>query len=68
MKYGFRINECDKCVYYKQIGQSYVMICLYVDDMLIFGPNNQVIETIKKMLISNFDMKDLGLADVLEIK
>ena len=28
MKNGFHINECDKCVYYKQVGQSYVMICL----------------------------------------
>ena len=41
------------------------MVCLYVDDILIFGPNTQVIETIKKMLISNFDMKDLGVADVI---
>ena len=52
MRNDFRIKECDKCVYHKQIGQSYVMICLYVDDMLIFGPNTQVIETIKKMLIN----------------
>jgi len=69
LKNGFHINECDKCVYYKQIGHSYVMICLCVDDMIIFGPNIQIIETIKKMLIKNFDMKDLGVADViLEIK
>lgn len=62
---GFRINECDKCVYYKQVGQSYVMICLYVDDMLIFGPNFDTIKTVKKMLINHFDMKDLGVADVI---
>ena len=65
MKNGFRINECNKCVYYKQIGQSYAMICLYVDDMLIFGPNTKVIETTKQMLINNIDMKDLGVADVI---
>ena len=52
-------------VYYKQVGQSYVMIFLYVDDMLIFGPNTKVIESIKKMLIKKFNMKDLGVADVI---
>ena len=45
------------------------MIFLYIDDMLIFGPNTQVIETTKKMLISIFDMKDLEVVDIiLEIK
>jgi len=65
MRNGFHIHERDRCVYYKQVGQSYVMICLYVDDMLIFGSNIKVIEIVKKMIINNFDMKDLGVADVI---
>ena len=32
---GFIINECDKCVYVKNTNKGYVIICLYVDDMLI---------------------------------
>ena len=34
---GFRINECDKCVFIKDTASAYVIMCLYVDDMLIIG-------------------------------
>ncbi|XP_072066897.1 uncharacterized protein [Arachis hypogaea] len=34
---GCKINESDKCVYSKVKNGKCVMICLYVDDMLIFG-------------------------------
>ena len=37
MSNGFRINECDKCVFIKDIASGYVIMCLYVDDMLIIG-------------------------------
>ena len=40
---GFRINECDKCVYIKNTHEGYVIVCLYVDDMLIIGSNNEII-------------------------
>ncbi|GJZ63797.1 retrovirus-related pol polyprotein from transposon TNT 1-94, partial [Tanacetum coccineum] len=30
----FQINECDKCVYVKQYKNAFVIICLYVDDIL----------------------------------
>ena len=62
---GFRSNESDKCIYYKSFGDSHVIICLYVDDLLIFGTNMQVIEVTKALLKSNFEMKDLGEANVI---
>ena len=62
---GFKINECDKCVYIKSTDNGYVIVCLYVDDMLIMGSNTQVINETKVMLKRNFDMKDMGLADVI---
>ena len=40
-------------------------MCLYVDDILIFGTCLKVIEEIKDFLSKNFDMKDLGVADVI---
>lgn len=33
--------------------------------MLIIGSNNNIIEAIKKMLTRKFDMKDLGIVDVI---
>ena len=62
---GFKINECDKCVYGKHTPSGYVIICLYVDDMLIMGSNNKMINDTKKILTTRFEMKDLGLADVI---
>ncbi|GJT67365.1 retrovirus-related pol polyprotein from transposon TNT 1-94 [Tanacetum coccineum] len=62
---GFKINECDKCVYVKDISARYVIWCLYVDDMLIVGSNDKIIRSTKDMLKSKFDMKDMGLADVI---
>ena len=65
MTNGFKINECDKCVYVKNTGHGFVIICLYVDDILIMGSNNEVIKTTKEMFNNKFDMKDLGVADVI---
>jgi hypothetical protein len=57
---GFVINEADKCVYYRHGGGEGVILCLYVDDILIFGTNMKVIHEVKFFLSKSFDMKDLG--------
>ena len=59
------MNEADTCVYYRYGGGEAIMLCLYVDDILIFGSNLNVIEEVKKLLLSNFDMKDLGETSVI---
>ena len=65
MTNGFKINKCDKCVYVKNTGCGFVIICLYVDDILIMGSNNEIIKTTKEMFNNKFDMKDLGVVDVI---
>nr|GEV42418.1 peroxidase 72 [Tanacetum cinerariifolium] len=62
---GFQINKCDKCVYVKQYKNAFVIIFVYVDDMLIMRTNMDVINPTKKMLHSSFDMKDIGEDDVI---
>ncbi|KAK4372554.1 hypothetical protein RND71_007938 [Anisodus tanguticus] len=62
---GFAINECDKCVYMKDNSDSFVMICLYVDDMLITWGSPSIILETKNMLKQCLDMKDMGIADVI---
>ena len=62
---GFKINECDKCIYVKDTENGYVILCLYVDDILIVGSDDNMVQTTKAMLKSKFDMKDMGLADVI---
>ena len=63
---GFQLNQSDKCLYSKfDNSGSGVIICLYVDDMLIFGTDQHQVDETKKFLSSSFDMKDLGEAEVI---
>jgi hypothetical protein len=62
---GFMVNEADTCVYYRFDGGEGVAICLYVDDILIFGTNINVINDVKSFLSQHFDMKDLGEANII---
>jgi hypothetical protein len=57
---GFVVNEADTCVYHRYGGGEGVILCLYVDDILIFRSSLKVIEEVKKFLSNNFEMKDLG--------
>jgi hypothetical protein len=59
------VNEAEKCVYYHFGGGEGVILCLYVDDILIFGTRLNVIKEVKEFLYQNFEMKDLGEADVI---
>jgi len=66
LAYGFNINESDKCVYTKFDGKGNgVIIFLYVDDMLIFGTDLYQVQLTKRILSSEFDMKDMGQANVI---
>jgi len=42
-----------------------VIICLYVDDLLIFGTNLEGIQETKKYLASQFKMKDMDDVDTI---
>jgi len=44
----FKINEVDKCVYVKNTDKSYVIVCIYVDDMLVLGNNDHIISLLRK--------------------
>lgn len=59
------MNTSNCCVYSKLLGSNYVIICLYVDDMLIFGPNLNVTNETTMFLSSQFDMKNLGEVNMI---
>nr|GEX04837.1 zinc finger, CCHC-type [Tanacetum cinerariifolium] len=63
---GYLLNQPDKCVYSKfDASGKGVIICLYVDDMLIFGTNQVQVDLTKEFLSSRFFIKDMGKADVI---
>ena len=65
MSHDFKISECDKCVYVKDTEDGYVIVCLYLNDMLLVGSYDKMITPTNNMLNSRFDMKYLGLANVI---
>jgi hypothetical protein len=62
---GFVTNEADKYVYYRYYGGEEVILCLYVDDILIFGTSLKFIKEVKDFLSQKFEMEDFGEADVI---
>lgn len=65
VSYGYTINDSDKFIYSKSINtNSFVIICFYIDDMLISHSNTRIDQT-KMMFASNFDMKDMREANVI---
>jgi len=44
---------------------GYVIIYLYMDDMFILGNKNYIIKSTKKILTNNFEIKDLGVANII---
>ena len=58
-------SNADHCVYYKQVGNDFIYVVLYVDDMLLVGNNMDVIKEVKMQLSSKFNMKDLGATSLI---
>ena len=62
MSYGFAMTEEDHCVYIKRSKGNFVILSLYVDDILLAGNDKSFVMAIKEWLSSNFEMKDMGEA------
>ena len=62
MSHGFKRFEFDSYAYIKFIDGSPIYLLLYVDDMLIAAKSKKEITTLKKLLSSEFEMKDFGAA------
>ena len=69
MTYGFLMTEEDHCVYVKRLEGNFVILSLYVDDILLARNNTEFVQTIKEWLFSNFEIKDMGEASyILRVK
>ena len=52
--------ENDHYVYAKWSKRSFLILSLYVDDILLVENDMELIVTIKRWLSLNFEMKDIG--------
>ena len=58
---GYKKTTSDHCVFMQKFSDNdFIILLLYVDDMLIVGPNSSRIMNLKKELSKSFDMKDIG--------
>ena len=55
---GFKACLTDPCIYVKQ--SMHIYLAVYVDDLLIIGPNETDIIKIKFELSKKFDIEDEG--------
>ncbi len=63
------MNEKVLCVYVKWSKASFLILSLYVDDILMAGNDKQMLVEAKECLSVNFEIKDMGEIDyVLGIK
>ncbi|GKD95409.1 retrovirus-related pol polyprotein from transposon TNT 1-94 [Tanacetum coccineum] len=61
---GYNRLHTDPYAYFKRFGNNdFVILLLYVDDMLVAGPNKDRISKLKAQLAREFKMKDLGPAN-----
>lgn len=59
----------DHCCYFKQFNNFFIILLLYVDDMLVTRSNMEKINSLKRELSKEFEMKDLGMAkQILEMQ
>ena len=63
IEHGYSKCHSRHYVYFKRLDNGkYIILLLYVDDILVAGSNMQYINVLKRKLAKSFAMKDLGAA------
>ena len=52
--------QADHCCYVKSLGNSFIILLLYLDNMLIASGCKKKIEKLKREFSEEFEIKDLG--------
>ena len=60
--FGFKENAVDQCIYLKVSGSKFIILVLYVDDILLACNDLGFLHETKEYLAKNFKMVDLGEA------
>ncbi|GJV14310.1 retrovirus-related pol polyprotein from transposon TNT 1-94, partial [Tanacetum coccineum] len=58
--HGTRDVLLDHCFYLKKVGSSFIILLLYVDEMLVASSDMAEINKPRRQLSQEFEMKDLG--------
>ncbi|KAK6125101.1 hypothetical protein DH2020_041165 [Rehmannia glutinosa] len=61
-QFGFTQSAHDHCLFIKHSADQFLVLLVYVDDVLVTGTHSQDIDELKQYLDSIFSIKDLGFA------
>ncbi len=59
--FGLTQSTHEPCLFYKKEKGKYVILTIYVDDLLLTGTDNESIREIREKLKKTYTVKDLGL-------
>ena len=57
---GFKQSNYDPCIYVLNSGGEIVIIAVYVDDIIIAGKTEEIIQQYIKEITEKFDVTDMG--------
>ena len=60
---SYKQCDGDRCVYLKAVGDKFLILALYVDDVILATNSLQLLKSEKEKLMKRFAMKDLGEAE-----
>ncbi|KAJ1704767.1 hypothetical protein LUZ63_004546 [Rhynchospora breviuscula] len=58
---GFERSKNEPNLYIQNEGHKWLVVCLYVDDMIYVGTDEELIQSFKKNMMKQFEMTDFGL-------
>ena len=58
--FGFKENTVNQCIYHKMNRSKFILLVLYVDDILLASSDIGLLHETKRFLSNKFEMKDLG--------
>lgn len=60
LSHGFVQSKVDYSLFTRGHGNTFVALLVYVDDIILTGPSPNVLNLVKEVLKSHFQLKDLG--------
>ena len=60
--FSFKENIVDQCMYHKINGSKFILLVLYVDNIMLASSDIGLLHETKRFFSNNFEVKDLGNA------
>ncbi|GAA0158434.1 transmembrane signal receptor [Lithospermum erythrorhizon] len=62
LSYGFTQSHHDNCLFVMSTSDVFLVLIVYVDDILLTGSSEEAMENVKRFLDEQFTIKDLSTA------